>query len=189
MSTQYLNNRNRTYLSGDWESDADLLYQLVQWNEEGNWGLSFIHVQDEMEPLSNCLYCTIKRLLEEQMSVSKSFVLIVGKRTKRLRDGSCGRCKEHVKSMITSKRFKCRHEKDYDIRGYVQYECDLARKRYDLGKIKIIILYNFDSILLDYCPESLIEVGVHLPVYTRNEFGTLDWNYEAIKNALETINL
>jgi DNA-directed RNA polymerase subunit RPC12/RpoP len=180
MSTLPLNYRTRIFLAGDWEGDAEVLHQLIQWNKDENWGLSFIHDQDEMYSLSNCLYCTMKRLLEEQMSVSRTFVLVVGSKTKRLREGSCGRCKEHVKAMITSKRTKCRHENNYDTRGYIQFESELARKLYDEGKISIVVLYNSNRIIENDCPESLIGVGRHIPVFINDEYGVVGWNYEAI---------
>ena len=73
-----------------------------------------------------------------------------------------------------------------DNRSYVQYECEMARKDFDDGVLKnIVIIYNgLINPNRNKCPEPLRWVGTHIGSDCRNDKGELCWNYGAIRDAI-----
>ena len=74
-------NRTKTFISGDWTGDQDLISKLKEWNYNNNLGLSFVDVHDLTQSSDDSLYCSIKASLRQRLNISKTFVLIVGKNT------------------------------------------------------------------------------------------------------------
>lgn len=180
-------NRTFTYLAGDWDTDREAVEVLKGWNESNRWGLSFKDVHDLTSSKDSSLYCTIKASLRARMKISKTFVLIVGNHTKSLTSGSCGHCCFH-KYDIWLGKYICEKGYNYDSRGYVDFECDLALQ----SNINIIVLYKGTSVDKTKCPESLRNVGIHVAMKTfKKNYITggwhSDWDYNAVKGAFDKI--
>ena len=89
MSIWNMTNRTKTYLAGDWTGDKDAIQIIKKWNESDNYGLTFRDVHELTNSSDDSLNCSIKRSLRQRMSISKTFVLIVGDKTTSLRSGAC----------------------------------------------------------------------------------------------------
>ena len=72
-------NRTKTFISGDWTGDQDLISKLKEWNNRDSLGLSFVDVHDLTQSYDTSYPCSIKASLRQRLNISKTFVLIVGK--------------------------------------------------------------------------------------------------------------
>lgn len=166
--------RTRTYIAADWTGDSDAVERLQQWNNSDHWSLSFPDAHDLTQSYDTSLPCTIKKSLQERLNASKTFVLIVGEKTKLLTKGKCCFC-----SSYNSWTGSCARCHPIDNRSYITYECEKALE----AGMKIIVLYNFATVYRDKCPDVLKYKGIHIPMcYFEN--GKYYWDYEAVKKAL-----
>lgn len=128
-----MTNRTKTYLAGDWTGDKDLIDKLHEWNDSERLALNFTDVHSLTSSNDATLNCNIKKSLRQRMNISKTFVLIVGKDTKNLRSGSCATCANYSKGLWGIAPYctvsQCNH---IDYRSYVDYECDMALKDYQM---------------------------------------------------------
>ena len=171
--------RTKTYIAGDWDHDKDAVVQLHTWNESNYWGLSFKDVHELTQSRDNSLNCSIKASLKKRMDVSKLFVLIVGESTNTVTAGGCQFCKNYT----TSTR-SCSSGMHVDYRSYIKYECDKARE----ARIGIVALYKSTKVDLYKCPEAVRNLGIHVPMYFRDEDGIVKWNYRDVKQAFDNVN-
>lgn len=173
--------RTKTYLAGDWTGDRAAIQMLQKWNEDDNRALNFVDVHSYTSSSDESLKCSIKRSLRQRMSISKTFVLVVGDHTKNLRSGACYTCPFYNNWYWNE---SCEKGNSIDNRSYVQFECDLAKD----ANINIVVLYNSTNVDKNKCPESLQHVGVHLPMFIISQdcYGNISSkpNYQAIKNAI-----
>ena len=182
MSIWNMTNRTKTYLAGDWTGDKDAIQIIKKWNESDNYGLTFRDVHELTNSSDDSLNCSIKRSLRQRMSISKTFILVVGDKTTSLRSGACSaNCSAYNQSYWGP---SCRRGNRIDNKSYVQYECELAKE----AGIKIVILYNSAKVDKSKCPELLRYTGIHLPmiVYEKDAYGYNKpfWNYREIKKAI-----
>ena len=174
--------RTKTYIAGDWTGDSDLINKLNEWNNSKQLGLSFVNVHEVSQSSDESLNCSIKKNLRRRMSISKTFVLIVGNKTNILRSGACYTCRNYFS--IANSAF-CMSSYPLDNRSYVQYECEMALKDYQDRKLKnIVVIYN-GLTEPDYskCPAILRNVGTHIgsDIF---EDGVYKWAYNRIKSAI-----
>lgn len=166
--------RTRTYIAGDWTGDADLIQQIRAWNKSNYWGLDFIDAHDFTSASDDDLFCSIKSSLAGRMDTSKTFVLIVGDKTKDLRAGSCTYCRSYNAYLRS-----CARGHSLSSKSYIEYECDKAIR----DKLRIVVIYNSNVVSKHKCPASIQNYGMHLPAYQcigRSKF----WNYEEIRKAI-----
>ena len=173
--------RTKTFISGDWTGDQDLIGKLKAWNNNYNLGLSFVDVHDLTQSSDTSFTCSIKASLRQRLNISKTFVLIVGKNTTSLTKGACRYC-----SRYNAWSTYCTTGKAFDNRSYIEYECEMALKDYNAGELKkIVVIYNG---LIDTdrsrCPEVLRYVGTHIGSVCRDSMGRRVWDYQAIKKAI-----
>ena len=112
------------------------------------------------------------------MSISKTFILIVGEHTKNLRSGACYEC-----SSYNSCTKSCARGYSVDNRSYVDYECYLASSTFH--GIKIVVLYNSTKVDRDLCPDAVRYLGKHVAM-KHVTFLTSDWDYKAVKDAIDS---
>lgn len=178
--------RTKTYLAGDWSGDKNLIDKLHEWNDNKRLALHFTDVHSLTSSNDTTLNCNIKKSLRQRMDISKTFVLIVGKGTKSLRSGSCATCANYNKGLWDVFPYCTVSQNNHiDNRSYVEYECDIALKDFQDGKLKnIVVIYNgLSKVDRSRCPESLRNIGTHIPsVYMKN--GTYYWDYHTIKDAI-----
>lgn len=186
MSIDDMVYRTKTYIAGDWTGDSDLIQKLDEWNKNNHLALSFVNVHEVTQSNDSTLNCNIKRSLRKRLNITKTFVLIVGKKTLLLRSGACSLCKYYNSGggwfNVTP---SCYNGGSVDNRSYIQYECEMALKDYRAGELKnIVVIYNGlyypDN---NMCPAILRGVGVHIgsDVF---EGGRRKWAYTRIKNAI-----
>lgn len=178
--------RTKTYIAGDWTGDSDLITKLDEWNKRDNLALSYVNVHEVTQSNDDSSNCSIKRSLRKRMSISKTFVLIVGKTTRSLRSGACFLCKSYNPGFpsINISAF-CLKGYSIDNRSYVEYECEMALKDFNEGKMKnIVVIYN-GLTTPDYnrCPDILKGVGTHIGSDVIED-GVHKWAYSRIKNAI-----
>ena len=166
--------RTRTYIAGDWTGDQDAINQLYKWNN-GYWSLSFVDAHELTQARDTSLNCSIKNSLKERMDVSKTFVLVVGDQTNKIKAGGCQFCGSY-----NSWGSYCAKGYSVDYRSYIKYECDIAVK----AGIKIVVLYNATTVNRDKCPESVRKVGTHVAMVFRGQDGKYYWDYNAVKDAI-----
>lgn len=173
--------RTKTFISGDWTGDRNLIDKLKEWNNDDNLGLSFVDVHDLTQSYDTSLPCSIKASLRQRLNISKTFVLVVGKNTASLTKGACRYC-----SRYSSWSSFCSSGKSYDNRSYIEYECEMALKDYNEGLIKkIVVIYNGRiNPERSKCPEVLRYVGTHIGSDRLNSFNQHAWDYQGIKNAI-----
>lgn len=179
--------KTKTYIAADWDGDKDAVEQLRKWNNSKYWGLHFVDVHEATSSSDDSLNCTIKRSLRQRMSISKTFVLIVGDYTKSVRSGACYLCSMNVSVPVPH----CLNGHTFlDNKSYVEYECSLAKSAYEVGDIEIVVLYNSTVRHFDKCPSCLQGIGSHVAMkrtvvdYWGNR--SVEWNYQAVKEALES---
>ena len=178
--------RTKTYIAGDWTGDSDLITKLDEWNKRDNLALSYVNVHEVTQSNDDSSNCSIKRSLRKRMSISKTFVLIVGKTTRSLRSGACFLCKSYNPGFpsINISAF-CQKGYSIDNRSYVEYECEMALKDFNEGKLKnIVVIYN-GLTFPDYnrCPDILKGIGTHIGSDVIED-GVHKWAYPRIKNAI-----
>lgn len=168
----------RTYIAGDWTGDKDAIDKLHYWNNSNYWGLNFTDAHNLHQSNDGSLNCSIKKSLCLRMDASKTFVLVVGAKTKSLTAGSCQHCSSYTGLWGT-----CNAGHNTSLKSYIEYECDKAVR----DKLKIIVLYNGASINRSLCPESVRYMGVHAKM-KKWENGNLNWDYRSVKDAFDEAN-
>lgn len=166
--------RTKTYIAGDWDGDSKVIEKLYEWNENKKLNLSFHDVHEIKQAKDTSLNCSIKRSLKTRLDASKTFVLVVGEKTKDLTAGSCQYC-----SSYNSYQNRCCRGNSVDYRSYIEYECEIAKQ--DINKI--VVIYNGFSVNRDKCPEELRYVGKHIPAFIF-EHGKRYWNIAQIERAI-----
>lgn len=167
--------RTRTYIAADWDNDIEVVDKLRSWNDSNYWDLSFYDAHDLMQSKDTSLNCSIKSSLGDRMDASKTFVLIVGEKTKTLRAGSCYYCKYY-----DTTKHRCKHGRSTSFKSFIEYECDKAVR----DDLKIVVIYNYSSINDDKCPDAVRNKGTHVAAYYWD--GTQKrWNYSDIKKAIK----
>lgn len=167
--------RTKTYIAGDWTGDKDLIDKLYEWNDSDNWALHFIDAHELTQARDTSLYCSIKKSLSERLDASKTFVLIVGEKTKSLTKGSCSYCDSY-----SSWTKSCRRGHSVDYRSYIEYECEKANR----DGLRIVVIYNYSSVQKSKCPEVIRYKGTHINAYYRDNNWNKKWEYQKIKNAI-----
>lgn len=171
--------RTKTYIAGDWSNDQDAIRQLYTWNESDYWGLHFDDAHEITQAKDTSLNCSIKQSLKVRLDASKTFVLIVGEKTKDLRSGACYECRSY-----NSWTHSCNRGYSTNNESYVDYECRVAKE----SQIKIVVLYKYVSVHKNKCPEILRDVGTHIAMYdwdySPHDGLTKKWNYAEIKKAI-----
>ncbi len=166
--------RTKTYIAGDWDKDNTVIDQLHKWNDSKKYNLSFTDAHDLTQARDNSLNCNIKKSLKSRLDISKTFVLVVGEKTKSLRSGGCQLCPSY-----NSWNKFCARRYSIDYRSYIEYECEIAKK--DINKI--VVIYNCSKIDRTKCPDVLKYIGTHIPAYYYSD-GQCYWNYQEIKDAI-----
>lgn len=64
--------RTKTFISGDWTGDQDLISKLKEWNYNNNLGLSFVDVHDLTQSSDDSLYCSLKASLRQMEILPQS---------------------------------------------------------------------------------------------------------------------
>ena len=170
--------RTRTYLAGDWTGDKGAIDQLHKWNDSKYWGLHFTDAHDLHQSYDGSKNCSIKKSLGLRMDASKTFVLVVGSKTKSLTAGSCQHCSSYSGYWGT-----CNAGHSISLKSYIEYECDKAVR----DGLNIVVLYNSTIVNSNLCPESVRWIGTHAPMQVW-ENGTLYWDYNSVKNAFDEAN-
>ena len=166
--------RTYTYLAADWDNDIEVIEKLRSWNDSDYWGLSFKDAHDLTQAKDTTKNCNIKSSLGDRMDVSKTFVLIVGDKTKTLRAGNCYYCDDYSYSS-----HGCKHGWSISNKSYIEYECDKAVR----DGLKIIVIYNSAYVFKDRCPNAVANKGTHIAGYHWD--GQIKkWNYKDIKDAI-----
>lgn len=173
--------RTKTFISGDWTGDQDLISKLKDWNNNNNLGLSFIDVHDLTQSYDTSNPCSIKASLRQRLNISKTFVLIVGKNTLSLTEGACRYC-----SSYRTRSSYCANGKPFDNRSFIEYECEMALKDYNAGELKkIVVIYNgLINPDKSRCPEVLRNIGSHIGSDCWDYNGRRSWDYQSIKKAI-----
>lgn len=167
--------RTQTYIAGDWTGDHDIINKLKEWNRSDHYNLHFSDVHEKLQSRDTSLYCSIKRSLATRLDMSKTFVLIVGNKTDGLTKGGCQYC-----SHYSSYSGRCAGGANVDYRSYIEFECQKAKR----DGLKIIVIYNYNSVRKANCPKCLRDVGTHIPAYYHVSNGHKYWNYSEIKAAI-----
>ena len=177
--------RTCTYIAGDWTGDKNLIDKLHEWNNNQKLGLKFVDVHDLTQSRDTSLPCSIKQNLRKRLSVTKTFVLIVGESTSNLTKGSCRYCPNYVSQPFN--RSYCRSGNAIDTRSFIEYECEMALRDFNVGLIKkIVVIYKGNLVNMPLrCPQVLRNVtGIsYIPSHI-SENGMRSWNYQAIKKAI-----
>jgi hypothetical protein len=160
--------RTKTYIAGDWTGDKDAIDQLYKWKESEYWSLDFNDAHEVTQSSDSSLNCSIKASLRDRLDISKTFVLVVGEKTKDLRSGECSYCFKNYECGSTSNK------------SFIEYECDKAVR----DDLKIIVLYNAATADKTKCPDAVRYTGTHTPM-KHIVYGIREWDYQAVKTALE----
>ncbi len=166
--------RTKTYIAGDWSTDKNAVEKLHEWNKSKHLSLTFTDAHDLTQARDNSLNCSIKTSLGKRLDASKTFVLIVGSKTKTLRSGGCQYC-----GSLNSHTHHCAKNQTVDYSSYIEYECDKAIR----DGLKIVVLYKAAKVNKSKCPDSIKDVGTHTAM-CYSEDGSLYWNYQAVKKAI-----
>jgi hypothetical protein len=167
--------RTKTYIAGDWSGDQGAIEQLYKWKNGQKWVLTFTDAHELTSARDTSLNCSIKSSLKTRLDESRRFVLIVGDKTLSLGSGSCRYCPSY-----NSYQSRCVRGNSLDFKSYVDYECYIA----DRDISNIVVLYNSTKVDRSKCPEILRYKGTHVPMLCYKE-GKYDWDYYAVKKALE----
>lgn len=166
-----MHNREITYIAADWDNDVDAVNQLYKWNESAKHNFSFLNAHDLKQSKDTSLNCTIKKSLSDRLNPSKTFVLIVGENTKKLRAGSCQYCKSYNSYLNC-----CVKGYKVDMRSYIEYECDKAVK----NNLNIIVLYKGTKVNRDQCPTAVSYIGNHSSMIKKIN-KQYYWDYQSVK--------
>lgn len=166
--------RSKTYIAADWDEDRNLVEMLHAWNDDKRFSLSFPDAHEITQARDTSKACSIKKSLSKRLGESKTFVLVVGEKTNRLRKGSCQYCESYDGF--------CRRGNWPSTKSFIEYECDYAVR----NDLRIVVLYNGPSVERELCPEIIRYRGRHLPAW-RYDSGDrhCHWDYLAIKEAIE----
>lgn len=162
-----------TYIAADFDEDRDIYDKLLSINDNDWYRLSFSDAHDLKQARDTSLPCTIKSSLMDRLNASKTFVLIVGDKTKTVTKGKCVYCKMYYRGW-------CLHSRAVDKRSYVEFECEMAIRK----NMKIVVLYNDIKVYKDKCPECIKDVGVHIPIYRLDVNGCLKFDISSVTNAI-----
>ncbi len=169
-------NRTRTYIAADFDNDIDAVEILHKWNGSDHWSLHFKDAHELEQSYDSSLYCSIKTSLKRRMDESKTFILIVGSKTKSITKGGCQLCGSY-----NSWTRSCGRGHSVDYRSYIEYECEEAVK----AGIKIVVLYNRTQVDKSMCPETVKNLGTHQRMYYKDSDGKYYWDYQGVKKAIE----
>ncbi len=172
-------NRTKTYIAGDWDHDKEAIDKLYQWKEDKRLDFDFIDAHEYKQSRDTSLNCSIKKSLKERLDESKTFILVVGEKTKEITAGSCQYC-----SSYNSYIKICGREHSVDYRSYIQYECEEAIK----ADMNIIVLYYSSYVNKLYCPELLRCTGTHIPMLKYSNWNYIVWDYQKINNVIQYAN-
>lgn len=172
--------RTKTYISADWDHDFNAVNQLHNWNDSNYWSLSFSDAHELTQSRDSSLNCSIKESLKKRMVASKLFVLIVGNQTTSVKSGGCQLCASY-----NSHSRYCARYHSVDYRSYIMYECEEALKAYQMGLMKIIVLYNSCRINKSKCPELLRDIGIHMQMGKISSDGECYYDYATVKSAFD----
>ena len=175
--------RTKTYVAGDWTGDNDAINKLYEWKNNRNLNLEFVDAHEFTQARDSSLPCSIKKSLRERLMISKAFVLIVGCDTKNLTKGSCRYCDKYNASnwLVLYGISQCASGNNIDHRSFIEYECEMAVKDYNEGRLKkIIVLYNSTKVDRSKCPESIKNYGIHESMLEYHD-GRMFWKYQKIK--------
>ena len=174
--------RTKTYIAADFDHDKDAVDLLYYWKNNKYLSFDFQDAHDLTQARDTSLYCSIKKSLRLRLNESKTFVLIVGEHTNSLTKGGCQFCQSY-----NSHTYACARGYTVDYRSYIHYECAMARQDYLSQEMsKIVVLYKSTAVNKNLCPESIRNLGIHIPMvyYSLND-KMYHWDYQKIKNALE----
>jgi hypothetical protein len=166
--------RTKTYIAADWTDDKAAVDKLYEWNNSQYWSLSFTDAHDLTQARDGSLNCSIKKSLATRLDASKTFVLIVGDKTRTLTAGGCQFCGSY-----NSHTGACARGYVVSYDSFIEYECAKAAK----DGLKIVVLYNSGTTDKSKCPEALRYVGTHAAMWQWKD-GRWQWDYQAVKNAL-----
>lgn len=169
--------RTRTYIAGEWDGDSDLIEALQRWNESEKWSLSFSDAHNMKQARDTSYPCSIKRSLADRLNGSKTFVLVVGDKTKTATKGSCQFC-----SRYSSFWGSCLASGTPSFKSFITYECEKAVR----DGLKIIVLYNSTIVQKSKCPDVIKDVGKHIAAIYKGTDNKYYWNYQEIKKAIES---
>lgn len=162
--------RTRTYIAGAWDEDFDAISQLYKWKESEYWSLDFVDAHELTQSRDQSNFCSIKKSLCMRMEHSKLFVLVVGPKTTKVRAGSCYYCDHYFNG-------RCYKGYSYSFDSFIEYECKKAVR----DDMKIIVLYNSDEEMKEWCPEILWDKGLHIAM--KDWAGR--WDYYDAKKAFD----
>jgi hypothetical protein len=168
-------NRTKTYIAADFDSDRDIVDLLCKWNNDNRYGLQFSNVHEMTNSRDTSLYCSIKKSLKSRMDISKTFILIVGAKTNSVTKGACHCCSDYI-SWVRGAYCQRSRYNVIDNRSYIKYECDMAIK----AGIKIVVLYKSSIVNKYLCPDAIRDKGKHIPIYDTCK----NVKYLDIKNAI-----
>ena len=165
--------RTKTYVAGAWDEDHDAIEQLYRWNQSDYYSFSFVNVHDFKQARDGSKACSIKKSLSDRMDMCKTFILIVGDSTNKVTKGSCVHCNQY-----RSWSNYCNSYASQTTKSFIEFECDKARREFLNNNIKILVLYNSSYVYKERCPESVRDIGKHIPM---KKYG--DWDYAAVRDA------
>lgn len=171
----------KTYIAASFDHDRDAVEKLYEWNKDNRLSFHFVDVHSLTKSYDSSRYCSIKKSLSDRMSVSKTFILIVGQHTNEVTKGACYRCSSYVHLFLSKPHCRCGYT--INNKSYIQYECDLAIRE----NAKIVVLYKSVNVERSLCPEAIRYRGIHIAMKCRKNtiYGSyIDWDYQAVKNAV-----
>lgn len=166
--------RTRLYLAAEWDGDKDLIDQIRYWKDHDFYSLDFSDAHDLMQSRDTSLPCSIKHSLAQRMSGSKTFLLVVGDKTKTVTKGKCQFCKNYYSSLDW-----CSSGNSVNNKSFIEYECEKALR----DGLRIVVLYNSYKVDREKCPAIVRYEGLHIAAYHYENY-TKKWNYQDIKNAI-----
>lgn len=170
----------KTYIAASFDHDLDAVEKLYEWNNDTRLSFHFVDVHSLTQSYDYSRYCSIKSSLRTRMSVSKTFILIVGSHTNEVTNGACynNGCGGYFSYFLSNPY--CIFEHSINNKSYIKYECDLAVRE----NIKIVVLYKSINIDRSLCPEEIRYIGNHVAMKCRKFGNYIDWDYQAVKRAV-----
>ena len=94
----------KTYIAASFDHDRDAVEKLYEWNKDNELSFHFVDVHSLTQSYDTSRYCSIKKSLSERMSVSKTFILIVGQHTNEVTKGACynNGCGGYVRLLLSN---------------------------------------------------------------------------------------
>ena len=146
----------KMYITADWEEDQSVVTQIERWNQKQGGTYLILKDVDLLDEMEGEWSCFAKASLKQAIQECDIFLLVVGEETLSVKEGSCSLC-ENYRSFSGN----CAHGRITDKRGFLEYQCALAK---ELNK-KIIVLYALDCVDKSKCPQVVREIGVHMAMY------------------------